>query len=625
MAGGGATSAALRNRPDRGVLQPMSRGPHRSLYAVSACAATAVFAVCQSILAQDADRTIPPAPPRDLQPATLPTVTSPVTTPQAVTDEQTVLIESLRGLVLTATPPASPATSGPATRPDREGGVVVEIESLKERAGLLADLNTRIGRPLTMGELNAVCGRIIEEFRAMGRPVVDTIIPEQDITDGVIRIVIVQARLGEVRVENAPSTLVARRTAGEVRLERGSVIESQTLLEDLAWLNRKNPFRRYQILFEKGEEAGTSDVVLRADGPTYPIRVFGAFDNSGSPGTGEERILAGFNWGDALGLGLDHQLSYQFTRDDAFRRFQAHGLTYTVPLPWRHLISAQGTWSRSSPDFEDARIDSVGESWQLSGRYEIPLRRREILGRPVEQSVVFGVDFKRSNNNLEFGGESVYDRAAETLQFLAEYRLQRADPSGLTSAQIALYVSPGEVTSHNDESAYDLARAGAEPQYAYVSAGLDRHWRLTGGSTLSARAASQASTGPLLSSEQFGIGGADTVRGYNERELNTDTGLLGSIEWQSPGVRPLSWVGASNIQDDLRLYAFVDAGVGWNFQSDDTNPATVYAISVGPGVRYQLGDFGSLDASYGVRVDDRGVSDNDDGRAHFRVSASFSW
>lgn len=592
----------------------LPHNPAGRVVIAGAVVTASLVAIAGRAVAQDARRTLPPPMTNDRAASSLP-ANAPTTRPGS--DEK--LIPELKLLVIHAHGEAAPALQPAQT------GVAIGPVLLADRAELQRDLQAFVGKPLSMNDLNRICDRIVAEYRLLGRPVVDAVLPEQDATDGTVRVEVVEAKFGKARVEEVRSDAIARRAARTVRLTPGGPIDADTLLEDLDWLNRRSPFQSYELLFQRGQRPVESDVVLKAMNPGYPLRVFTTFDNTGSDATGNDRLVAGCNWGDAFGLGLDQQLSYQFTADDEFRRFSAHGLTYTVPLEWRHLLSFSGTWSRSTPDFAEAGFDSSGESWQISTRYEIPLRRSKAQRDKLEHSVIFGADFKRSNSNLEFGGETVFDRAAETVQFIAQYRFDARESDGRTFGNVQLVASPGFLSSGNNEAAYDVARRGAEPTYAYVSASLDRRWQLENDFAINVRTQAQVGTGPLLSAEQFGIGGVDSVRGYPERGMNADSGVQITFEVESPALKPLTSLGVKNVQEDLRLFLFADAAAGWNYSGDEFNPSAVHAVSVGPGARYRVSDFGSVEASYGFRLDDEGLSDEKPGRFHFQVSASFAW
>jgi hemolysin activation/secretion protein len=71
------------------------------------------------------------------------------------------------------------------------------------------------------------------------------------------------------------------------------------------------------------------------------------------------------------------------------------------------------------------------------------------------------------------------------------------------------------------------------------------------------RADMQLSDRPLVPLEQFGLGGAETVRGYRQDALLTDNGLLFSTEVRLPILR----TGRDGL---VQLTPFVAAGTGWN-------------------------------------------------------------
>jgi hemolysin activation/secretion protein len=74
---------------------------------------------------------------------------------------------------------------------------------------------------------------------------------------------------------------------------------------------------------------------------------------------------------------------------------------------------------------------------------------------------------------------------------------------------------------------------------------------------------------PLVSSEQFSVGGLDTVRGYLESEALGDYGAVGTVEVRSPNLGPYFEQSLDNppgepvkfnVFDDWRVFAFFDAG-----------------------------------------------------------------
>ena len=79
----------------------------------------------------------------------------------------------------------------------------------------------------------------------------------------------------------------------------------------------------------------------------------------------------------------------------------------------------------------------------------------------------------------------------------------------------------------------------------------------------------QVADQPLVSSEQFSIGGQDTVRGYLESEALGDYGIAGTLELRSPNIapyleqkldNPLGQPVKFNAFDEWRFFAFADVG-----------------------------------------------------------------
>ena len=97
----------------------------------------------------------------------------------------------------------------------------------------------------------------------------------------------------------------------------------------------------------------------------------------------------------------------------------------------------------------------------------------------------------------------------------------------------------------------------------------------------------------LLPSEQLGIGGQSSVRGYRQDALLTDAGLFASAEFRFPLYRKAGsqWL--------VQAAPFVDVGTGWNL-GDNPDPTTRTLASVGLGFRVQGGDRFSARLDWGV-------------------------
>ncbi|MEJ1968552.1 MAG: ShlB/FhaC/HecB family hemolysin secretion/activation protein [Rhizomicrobium sp.] len=411
-----------------------------------------------------------------------------------------------------------------------------EVPSLRDPA-ILARLEAFVGKPFSFGDLHAINRAVIAFMRSHGRPLVDVAVPAQDVTGGVVQIVVTEFRLEEIRIAHNRwfSKSAIRSGFGAAR---GQPIDLDRLQRDLDWVNR-NPFRRVDAVFARGVATGTTDIQLDVQ-DRFPLRVYAGFDNSGTPATGRDRWSLGVNFGNLFDR--DVQLSYQFMAGDDFlrhiadgkSRFLAHSASVLVPLAWHGLVEVFGSYVRQSPDVGPF-FGQVGYSAQISGRYV------QLLDGPpwLSQELQAGFDYKTTDNNLAFGGTQVFSASEDVAQFLATYSASAADPWGVTTLGNDLVVSPGGLTAGNTTAAF--ARSGtsfARAGYVYDTLTLARTTLLPYGAHSTTRLTAQYADGNLLPSEQLGGGGEESVRGYDPRAVNGSEGLLVREELHSPSFRP---------------------------------------------------------------------------------------
>ena len=108
---------------------------------------------------------------------------------------------------------------------------------------------------------------------------------------------------------------------------------------------------------------------------------------------------------------------------------------------------------------------------------------------------------------------------------------------------------------------------------------------------------------PLLSLEQFGLGGFDSIRGYRQDQLLADNGLYGSIEARIPIFR------IPQIRSVAQITPFVDWGTAWN-SGDRVEPEDKTLASVGLGLRWQFSDWATARLEWGIPLMNSNSSSN---------------
>ncbi len=480
-------------------------------------------------------------------------------------------------------------------------------------------LAARLNQPLSLASLDDMVRAAIVAYRANDMPVVDVLVPQQQIQTGVLQLVVIEGRLGNVIVEGNEYTSDDF-LRSQISIRQGEILSEGALMQDLAWIN-KNPFRRVDLIYSPGDTYGSTDVVLRTE-DVRPFSVYTGYENSGNTLIGEDRFLAGFNWGGPLFLSNETTFSYQYVSDFDFDKLQGHSAVWSSYLPWKHHLTLLGAFVSSDATIEvDDQILAIGgENQQGSVRYGIPLPRTK--GR-FTHDLELGFDYKSSNSNLNFNQLEVFDTTSDVIQFSVGYNAIGRDRRGQTKLDTEVVVSPGGLTSQNDDDTFRSQRGGADSTYVYTRAGLERTDNLPNQFTLLTRLEGQLSSANLLASETLGAGGYDTVRGYEQRLVRGDNGILGSIEVRTPSISLTNAAGFRNIRDGLQALTFYDYGYLQNTDRLEGEPGHLSLGSVGVGLRYQLDNNLSIRLDYGYQVNESGFDDGEDGRVHVGARATF--
>lgn len=496
-------------------------------------------------------------------------------------------------------------------------------------------------KPVSSATIRQMQRDIILFFRRHDRPLVDVLfIADANFDNGMLQLVVIEGKLGQLRVQDVQGGAHTNRWTDEawiksrIRVQPGEPIRQSQLMADLDALNR-NPFRKVTPAFSPGGQFALSDILLRVE-DRRPLEFTVGYENTGNEVTGENRLVAGVAWGKAFGL-HDHQFTYEFSATPDFQGVRAHVASYQMPLPWRHNLRVFGSYVDVSGEV-DQNTDLEGLSYQSSLRYEIPLP----TWASIQNDVSGGLDFKHNDNDLLFGGSGSVNSPNEVFQLTLAYNAVRPDRFGQTALIGQFYFSPGNVTSLNDDESFEVAQQGASATYLYgnVTAERETHlFRLTDRARVSAdnylrwrvKAAAQWADGNLVPSEQYGVGGHATVRGYEEREANGAKGYYFVNELRSPAFSAASLFGVgTNGVDRCEFLAFVDTGMTTNVDLQDGEDPHVILTSVGPGLRYTFGRNFALRFDYGFPLVDSGVKRRSNGsvepnepRFHLGVSLHF--
>ncbi|WP_231612370.1 ShlB/FhaC/HecB family hemolysin secretion/activation protein [Novipirellula galeiformis] len=465
-------------------------------------------------------------------------------------------------------------------------------DSLVYRSGVQGIVRGYIGGQVTLRNLNQMSRDIILYYRKCGQPVVDVVIPEQKITAGVVQIVVIESRIDRVQVKGGRYFNAKELCRWVQCTQSGNRIYESNISNDLFWLNQ-NPFRIVGVDLKAGKEDGTTDVIFEVK-DVFPIRTYLGYDDTGVQSLGLERFNAGIIYGNFLHR--DGILSYQYTADGDFSLLEAHAVSYSQPINREWSFNSYGSWAGVRPSVPGFNQD--GESWQLG----TAVTRHWKKNRYVDFNTSLGLDFKSTNNNLEFGGVQVQDSTADLVEIrLGLSYLRRFCGTEYLYINSDTFVGPGDgFTKDNTTAAFDTIRADTDPTFVYSRLRMERLWNVKNDYQVIGRFAGQLSSERLLYSETLGYGGFDSIRGYDQRTYNADNGWIANLE---VGPQPYRW-GDRAHPNIFRMFGFVDAGQGFVLNAQPGEVPDQFLISAGVGIRASINDRVSLRAEYGHGFED---------------------
>lgn len=482
-----------------------------------------------------------------------------------------------------------------------------------------------VGQELTIDKLNNLTADLTLALDQAGYSVVDVAVPEQDVRGGAIQVVIRIGVLGRVLIEGnkhfSDESFNSLLSAGP-----GDKIHTDTIKRDLIAINT-NPYRQADVVFQRGEGLGETDIVLNVS-DRRPFRVFASYANNGVSSTGLNRFSAGAGYGNLWGRG--HVADIQFSISDDGESYWSVGGSYVVPLRRGHTLSISGDFVRTNIAANEF-FETRGGSRRLEAKYSVPLksfnlRRGDTFLIDMTHEFSSALQYKRFNNTIEFGGVDVFQSAPEVFQFVGDYALSLEDELGAWNLSLRGVYSPGGVTNANSDEFFNLVREGASAEYAYVNVGLSRVIRLPFMLSFVARAQTQFSNGPLVAPEQFAIGGAGTVRGYQEATSLGDEGYFASAELRSPLWSPrIGRLAGASGDDQLQALVFFNIGDVWDNGVRTVSGDTHNLTSAGFGLRYRYAPNFTIQADLGFQLRDElpRMTADDDRYAH--VSITFSY
>jgi hemolysin activation/secretion protein len=424
-----------------------------------------------------------------------------------------------------------------------------------------------------------------------------------DRAQGVIGMRVIERRVERLRVVGAKYFVPDAVRQGAPSVAPGKVPNINQITADLVGLNQL-PDRTVQPSLKPGRAPDTVDVDLDV-ADKFPLHGTLEVNNRYNADTHAERLTASLSYDNFFQRGDSGTISYTVAPEDV-RDAEIESASYLFHIP-DSKMSLLFTYLHSNSDvIALGTTDVAGRGTTAGFRLLIPLGTTTSGGSSFTHSFSLGWDYKKFYELDQFGGQVCTDASGKTVpgstpgvscHFLvsnftsapityypanAAYAANWTGPKSTTDVNVSLEFGIAELGGNAAE--FDNKRYDAPPGFSILRAGVTREQDLPYDLQLWGSLQGQMSNEPLVSSEQFGLGGVDSVRGYLEAETLGDYGVTLQSEFRGPDIR--KWVRGP--VHSWRFHLFADTGV-INLRDATVGQRTTNGLSsVGVGTRVNL-------------------------------------
>lgn len=414
----------------------------------------------------------------------------------------------------TAPAPVLPAPDKAAADPSEKKFLVNAIQftgnSAVSTEELQAFVKDQVGKPLNLYDLHKIAEAITDLYRKKGYVLARAIVPAQRVDNGIVRIEIIEGRVGKVSVvgNQRYSTAAIGRFMSRLQDDRpvidAGLERSLLLLNDLPGITARG-------VFQPGAQYGTADLEIQIE--EKPVAGSLSLNNHGRKEVGALRLEGSADVNNPFGLG--DQLSLRAIRSE--QGLLDYGrVAYSLP------VNADGM--RLAASYAEVDYDVRGNFAALG-----------IDGRARITELTVSHPYLRSRaENLVVGGGL---RANDTRQRALGVEISRTHITLLTASALYSRIHPdvsvtnatlafsGNFKRNPDGTRQDAARAKLDADVTHLRP-LTATWDLY------LRGAAVLSADALPDTEKFSLGGPGNVRGIPAAEIRGDQGLLGSAEFR---------------------------------------------------------------------------------------------
>lgn len=441
---------------------------------------------------------------------------------------------------------AAPATAAGEQAQFDIGEFRVLGASVLERRKVEAAVYPFLGPRKSLQTVEQARAALVAAYRDAGYGTVTIDIPEQSVDDGVVRLQVTEGRIEKVRISGARYYSERRILAELPALKPGTVPQLPQLQSELGRLAGEARDLEVTPILKAGSEPGTVAVDLKAK-DHVPLHGSLEVNNRYTADTTPTRLTGSLSYDNMFQRDESLSLQYQ-TAPAAPSQVKLGVVTYngrTADPDWAWAAYAIRSDSSVAAI---GTLDVIGRGKIFGGRL---IDSFETSERRIS-SLTFGLDYKDFGQDILLPGSLQDSSPIHYLLWSGQYAATRLGKHLDFNTSLAINFGVRGLAGSDPE--FEFKRSGATANFAYLRGSSSLTWRTWGGLSVVGRFQYQYAEQPLVSNEQFSLGGVDTVRGYLEAEELVDSGVAGTLELRSPVAR----LGGSQTVG----YLFYDRGIG---------------------------------------------------------------
>ncbi len=448
--------------------------------------------------------------------------------------------------------------------------------------------------------------KVLEEaFLNQGYAFHKVTVPPQRTRGGDFKLKVLAFKLERILIEGNEHFDTENILASLPGLYKGASLNSRETARSLLLAN-EHPSKRVAVFMQESDAPDAIDARIKVR-DARPWQAFASLANTGTSGTGDGRLSLGFQHANLFNR--DHALTLSYTTAPGhYAAVKQRGAFYRLPLySSNSMLSA--FWVSSDVEQGDVGtgdfVFDVGGSGVFKGVQldYIPLPKGKYSDR-----LGFSLEDKLFETRIGNIGNSVRSRPIG-LHYTGRWETE----SWQGGFQLEYFRNLVKGRHNNREMYKGASNNGrADPHWEALRFGGDFNYMMLNGWQFRTRLEGQHGLEPLIPGEGFSLGGANSVRGFEEGEESGDSGYTLNLEFYSP-----------TFETGVQLLGFIDYGYRHIRETTFGQENNDSLASFGVGLRWRWRENFSLSLDLARVINGTQETEVGEGKVHLNALVRF--